>query len=72
VAFECVLDRIIDVGEGPIAGHVVLGRIVQLHVDSAVLAADGKPDPAKMDLIGRAGRNDYLRVGDLFRLERPT
>lgn len=71
VAFECVLDRIIDVGEGPIAGHVVLGRIVQFHVDHTVLGADGKPDAAKMDLVGRAGRNDYLRLGDLFRLDRP-
>lgn len=71
VAFECVLDRIVDVGEGPIAGHVVLGRIVQFHVDNAVVAADGRPDPTRLDLVGRAGRNDYLRLGDLFRLERP-
>ena len=72
VAFECRLDRIISVGEGPIAGHVVLGRIVHFHVADAVLSADGKPDPAKLDLVGRAGRNDYVRLGELFRLERPS
>lgn len=71
VAFECRLDRVIRLGEGPIAGHVVLGRIVHLHVQDAVLAPDGKPDAAKLDLVGRAGRNDYVRLGELFRLERP-
>ncbi len=72
VAFECRLDRIIDVGEGPIAGHVVLGRIVHVHVDDSVLADDGRPDPVQLDLVGRAGRNDYVRLGELFRLERPA
>jgi len=72
VAFECRLDRIVRVGEGPVAGHVVLGRIVRLHAEESVLAADGKPDPQRMDLIGRAGRNDYVRLGELFRLERPS
>ncbi|MBL9173794.1 MAG: flavin reductase family protein [Verrucomicrobiales bacterium] len=71
VAFECRLDRVIRLGEGPIAGHVVLGRIVHFHVQDAVLAPDGKPDPAKLDLVGRAGRNDYVRLGELFRLDRP-
>lgn len=72
VAFECRLDRIIRVGEGPIAGNVVLGRIVQFHVDDSVLAVDGKPDPRQLDLVGRVGRNDYVRLGELFRLERPN
>ena len=72
VAFECRLDRIIHVGEGSIAGHVVLGRIVHFHVADSVLASDGKADPLKLDLVGRAGRNDYLRLGELFRLERPA
>ncbi len=72
IAFECRLDRVIALGEGPIAGHVVLGRIVYLHVADAILAADGKPDPVLMDLVGRAGRDDYIRMGELFRLERPT
>lgn len=72
VAFECRLDRVIRIGEGPIAGHVVLGRIVHFHVEDSVLAPDGKPDPAKLDLVGRAGRNDYVRLGELFRLDRPV
>lgn len=72
VAFECRLDRIIQVGEGPIAGHVVLGRILHFYVSDTVLADDGKPDPHKLDLIGRIGRNTYSKLGDVFSLDRPT
>lgn len=71
VAFECRLDRVIRVGEGPIAGHVVLGRIIHFHVADAVMSEDGKPDPVKLDLVGRAGRNDYVRTGGFFRMDRP-
>lgn len=71
VAFECELDRIIDVGEGPVAGHVVLGRILQFHVADAVLGSDGKPDPERLGLVGRLGRDEYVELGGRFRLQRP-
>jgi flavin reductase (DIM6/NTAB) family NADH-FMN oxidoreductase RutF len=49
VAFECTLDRIIALGEGPLAANIVLGRIQLAHVADAVLGADGKPDAGKLD-----------------------
>ena len=72
VSFECELDRIIAVGEGPVAGHVVLGRIVQFHVADEVLGPDGKPDPERLGLVGRLGRDEYVSLGERFRLDRPT
>ncbi len=71
VSFECELHQIISVGEGPVAGHVVLGRIVQFHVADAVLGRDGKPDPERLGLVGRLGRDEYMEMGGLFRLQRP-
>ena len=71
VAFECTLDRFVHVGEGPLAANVVFGRIELVHVSDAVLGADGKPDPAKLDLIGRLGGDGYTRTTDRFNLERP-
>lgn len=71
VSFECELDRIIQVGEGPVAGHVVLGRIVQFHVADAVLGSDGKPDPDRLGLVGRLGRDEYAVLGDRIQLQRP-
>jgi len=71
VAFECELDRIIDVGEGPVAGNIVLGRILRFYVDDAVLGSDGKPDPERLGLVGRLGRDEYAELGSRFRLSRP-
>ena len=72
VSFECELDRIIAVGEGPVAGHVVLGQIVQFHVADEVLGPDGKPDPERLGLVGRLGRDEYMSLGERFRLDRPA
>ena len=55
VAFECTLDRIVHVGDGPRAANVVFGRIELAHISESVLGPDGLPDPAKLDLIGRMG-----------------
>lgn len=71
VAVECRLDRIVHVGEGPLAGNVVFGRIVCAHVSDAVLGPNGTIDPAKLDLIGRMGGEFYSRTTELFQISRP-
>lgn len=71
VAFECTLDRFVHIGTGPLAANVVFGRIQLAHVSDAVLGADGKPDPAKLDLIGRMGGESYARTTERFELMRP-
>jgi flavin reductase (DIM6/NTAB) family NADH-FMN oxidoreductase RutF len=70
-AFECTLHSIVTVGEGPLAGNVVFGRIQLMHVDDAVLGADGLPDPEKLDLVGRLGGELYARTTQRFALKRP-
>jgi flavin reductase (DIM6/NTAB) family NADH-FMN oxidoreductase RutF len=71
VAYECTLDRIVRFGEGPLAANVVFGRIHLVHVADGVIGPDGKPDPAKLDLIGRMGGDGYTRTRERFELERP-
>ncbi len=71
VSFECSLDRIVHVGTGPLAANVVFGRILFAHVKDDVLADDGFPDPAKLDLVGRLGRESYTRTRDTFSIKRP-
>ena len=71
VAFECILDRIIHIGEGPLAANVIFGRILVAHVSDAVIAADGLPDSAKLDLIGRLGGDGFTRTRERFEMERP-
>jgi flavin reductase (DIM6/NTAB) family NADH-FMN oxidoreductase RutF len=71
VAFECRLDRIVDLGEGPSGSSVVFGRIVHAHVAEAILGDDGLIDPRKLDTIGRMGGDFYTRTTELFSITRP-
>jgi flavin reductase (DIM6/NTAB) family NADH-FMN oxidoreductase RutF len=72
VAFECTLDRIVTIGEGPLAANVVFGRIHLVHIGDAVLGPDGRIDPAKLDLIGRLSGDWYCRTTERFMVERPA
>ena len=72
MAFECRLDRIVHVGEGPLVANVVFGRILCLHVSETVLGTAGSIDPAKLDLIGRMGGDLYTRTGGFFSITRPA
>jgi flavin reductase (DIM6/NTAB) family NADH-FMN oxidoreductase RutF len=71
VAFECTLHSIVRIGEGPLAANVVFGSIQLIHVDDAVLGANGLPDPGKLDLVGRLGGELYTRTTERFALKRP-
>jgi flavin reductase (DIM6/NTAB) family NADH-FMN oxidoreductase RutF len=71
VAFECMLDRIVKIGEGPLAANVVFGRILLAHIRDEVMDSQGLPDPAKLDLVGRLGGNNYATTREIFSLIRP-
>ena len=71
VAFECQLDRIVRIGEGPLAGNAVFGTILCAHVNEAVLT-NGVLDPCKLDTIGRMGGDHYTRTTELFTMARPA
>ena len=71
VSFECKLQQIVRVGEGPLAGNVVFGTILLMHVKDNVLDSDGRIDPAKLDAIARMGGECYTRTTDRFSLKRP-
>lgn len=73
VAFECVVDRVIALGDGPGAGNLVLAKVVQIHVKKSYLDSDGNLDTQKLDLVARMGGNWYCRAkGDaLFEIPKP-
>jgi flavin reductase (DIM6/NTAB) family NADH-FMN oxidoreductase RutF len=72
VAFECRLNQIVRLSEGPIGGNAVFGQIVRLHLADTVLGAGGRPDPLKIDPVARVGSDAYTRLGKLFHLTRPN
>jgi flavin reductase (DIM6/NTAB) family NADH-FMN oxidoreductase RutF len=72
VAFECKLDRIVELGDGPLGSSVVFGTILCLHVSESVLDSAGAIDPVKLDTIGRMGGDFYTRTTELFSIKRPV
>jgi flavin reductase (DIM6/NTAB) family NADH-FMN oxidoreductase RutF len=69
--FECTLHSIVHIGEGPLAANAVFGHIHLVHVEDAKVGPDGRPDPAKLDLIGRMGGEIYCRTTEQFSIKRP-
>ncbi len=49
---------------------IVLGKVVGIHIDEAVLN-DGMIDQKKLQLIGRLGYHDYVRVENIFTMRVP-
>jgi flavin reductase (DIM6/NTAB) family NADH-FMN oxidoreductase RutF len=71
IHFECKVSQIVEVGNQPGGGSVVLGEIVHLHVDERVLIGEDKIDLAALKPIGRLAGSAYTRVTDLFEMVRP-
>lgn len=71
IHFECRTVEIVDLGDQPGGGSVVIGRVVHLHADDGVIFGGTKVDLAKLRPIGRLAGASYCRVTDLFEMPRP-
>lgn len=71
VHLECRLRQILPVGDGPLAANLVIGEVLRIHIDDAMLGPDGRVDPRKLRTVGRMGGDFYCRTGELFELPRP-
>lgn len=73
VSFECTVDQVIALGDGPGAGNLVLARIRRIHIKEQFLNEQGQLDTTKLDLVARMGANWYCRAsGDaLFEIPKP-
>jgi flavin reductase (DIM6/NTAB) family NADH-FMN oxidoreductase RutF len=64
---ECRLVQVVEAGNG----HIVVARVTHLHVDPSVWR-DGRVDPVLLDPVCRLAGTSYARLGDVFKLARPT
>jgi flavin reductase (DIM6/NTAB) family NADH-FMN oxidoreductase RutF len=73
VQFECKVLQVIETGDGPAAGNLVICEILRIHINQAMLDENGRIDPNKMDLVGRLGGDYYVRASGqaLFELPKP-
>jgi flavin reductase (DIM6/NTAB) family NADH-FMN oxidoreductase RutF len=68
VNIECKLRQIIQLGTENGAGNVIMGDVLVVHVDDAVLGPDATCDPDKLLAIGRMGGSLYTRTRDRLEL----
>jgi len=68
VAIECVLDRIVEVGNG----RMVIGTCVAFHVAERLWDERGRVDPERLDAVARMGGSTYATTRDRFELRRPS
>lgn len=68
VHLECKLHSVIALpGNSPDqVHHVVIGRVVGVHIRDDVIGADGKIDILKIRPLARLGYHDYTTVDSLF------
>lgn len=72
VQFECKVNQIIPLGTEGGAGNMIICEVVKMHINEAVLDAEGHIDPVKIDLVSRLGGNWYSRANQgLFEVEKP-
>ena len=64
VSFECTVDRVVELGDGPMGGNLILARVQRIHLSDRVLGDDEKIDASLLDLVGRMGGDDYVRARD--------
>ena len=73
VSMECVVEDVIELGEGGGAGNLIIAKVVFMHIDDAYLDEKGRLDTTRLDLVGRMGGIWYTRAGkeSLFEIPRP-
>lgn len=71
VHFECKVRQIVEISDQPGGGSVVIGDILHIHVDERVLVGADKINLAALKPIGRLAGGGYVRMTDVFEMERP-
>jgi len=71
INFECKARDILEINDQPGGGYLVTGIIVHLHVDDDVLLGTDKINLEALKPIGRLAGGGYVRITDIFHMERP-
>ncbi len=62
ISFECTLERIVSMGEGPDAGNLIIGRVELVHLKDDLLKNEREVDWAGLDVLGRLSGNRYCAI----------
>jgi flavin reductase (DIM6/NTAB) family NADH-FMN oxidoreductase RutF len=71
VAFECRTVQVVRLRPGAGGGgNVVLGEVVHVHLDDAVVGERMRIDPGRLAPVARLAGLDYCTLGEVFSLPR--
>jgi len=63
VQIECTVENIIALGIETGAAQLVISKILKMHISKSVMDEQlRRIDPQKLDIVGRLGRSNYVRV----------
>ena len=69
---ECKLYDIIELGNQPASGNLILGEVLAFHINNEILDNENQIDPYKLDPIARNGGSWYTDAKKgLFELRKP-
>jgi flavin reductase (DIM6/NTAB) family NADH-FMN oxidoreductase RutF len=68
VRYECTLEQSVEVGEGT---DLLIGKIVQFHIDKDVYEEGGYINYDNLDALSRLAGPDYAKVGEILSIKRP-
>ena len=71
VHLECRMVQIMDFGDQPGGGSLVIGRVLRIHVRDDLVLERNHVDMGALDAVGRMGGDSYTRTTDQFRLQLP-
>lgn len=73
VAFECTVQQIIELGDQPGSGNLIIAKVELLHIQKQYLTKEGKLDTIMLDLVARMGGSWYARASAdaLFEIPKP-
>lgn len=74
VQFECKVNQVIELNDGPASGNLILAEVIKIHIDPSILNENEKIDQQKIKLMGRMGGNTYVKAfgENLLEITRPN
>lgn len=69
VAFECTLQQIVTVGDGPHGGSAIFGEVQSIYVRDDIYI-DSYVQLDALEPIGRLAGSEYTRLGERFLMDR--
>lgn len=72
VRMECKIFKSIPIeSEGKVVCDLIIGEVVQFHLNEEVYEVNGRINADKLNPVSRLAGSEYAKIGELFSIERP-